>query len=194
MNKKNISLILVGILLLTVQFDIQIGGATVDIFSDIIAFILIIAGILPLANRNVTFKKARIAAFIGLVLTCLGQYITAAPSLRTASNATMIAVGLSTVITIYFSYYFTESLILESVFQEKAAATRSCRLVWMIFGLLTFLKFIAVMSNISMISILAQAITAIFAIYYCSYVLSACSQLYMEGLPTKHMEEDKIKE
>ena len=59
MNKKNISLILIGILLLVLQFYVRVGNATIDVFSDVIGFILIVIGILPLAPRNVLFKKAR---------------------------------------------------------------------------------------------------------------------------------------
>lgn len=48
MNKKNISLILIGILLLVLQFYVRVGNATIDVFSDVIGFILIVIGILPL--------------------------------------------------------------------------------------------------------------------------------------------------
>ena len=65
MNKKNISLILIGILLLVLQFYVRVGNATIDVFSDVIGFILIVIGILPLAPRNVLFKKARLAAILG---------------------------------------------------------------------------------------------------------------------------------
>ena len=67
MNKKNISLILIGILLLVLQFYVRVGNATIDVFSDVIGFILIVIGILPLAPRNVLFKKARLAAILGTV-------------------------------------------------------------------------------------------------------------------------------
>ena len=45
MNKKNISLILIGILLLVLQFYVRVGNATIDVFSDVIGFILIVIGI-----------------------------------------------------------------------------------------------------------------------------------------------------
>ena len=164
MNKKNISLILIGILLLVLQFYVRVGNATIDVFSDVIGFILIVIGILPLAPRNVLFKKARLAAILGT------------------------AAGLSTIFTIYFTYYFTEAIILEAKFQEKSAATRSFRIVWLLLGALVFIHYIAFMSNISLASILVGAGSGICAIYYCSTMLTACKQLYMEGLPTKHMD------
>ena len=123
MNKKNISLILIGILLLVLQFYVRVGNATIDVFSDVIGFILI-----------------------------------------------------------------TEAIILEAKFQEKSAATRSFRIVWLLLGALVFIHYIAFMSNISLASILVGAGSGICAIYYCSTMLTACKQLYMEGLPTKHMD------
>ena len=38
MNKKNISLILIGILLLVLQFYVRVGNATIDVFSDVIGW------------------------------------------------------------------------------------------------------------------------------------------------------------
>ena len=73
MNKKNISLILIGILLLVLQFYVRVGNATIDVFSDVIGFILIVIGILPLAPRNVLFKKARLAAILGTAAAVIGQ-------------------------------------------------------------------------------------------------------------------------
>lgn len=105
-----------------------------------------------------------------------------------ASQMRTMAAGLSTIFTIYFTYYFTEAIILEAKFQEKSAATRSFRIVWLLLGALVFIHYIAFMSNISLASILVGAGSGICAIYYCSTMLTACKQLYMEGLPTKHMD------
>ena len=48
MNKKNISFILAGFLLLTLQFNVKIGSVYIDIFNDILAAVLITAGAFPL--------------------------------------------------------------------------------------------------------------------------------------------------
>lgn len=185
MNKKNITFVLVGIMMLIVQFNVTIGTFTFDIFSDIVAFILIAIGGFPLTNRNVTFKKMRLIIVLGLILTTLGLIINIC-NLGGESSASIVT-GLSTIVTIYFTYYFNEGLMLEAKFQEKSAVTRSFTIIWFVFGILIFGNFIAVTSNVSLIIILVQALTLIFAIYYCSTVFTACKQLYMEGLPTKHM-------
>lgn len=188
MNKKNIILILAGIMLLVLQFNINIGSSRIDLFSDILAFILIAVGGFPLAKRNVVFKKMRGIIILGLVLTTLAQLINLYNFFGTVANINSIIIGLSTIVAIYFTYYFTEGLILEAKFQDKSAVTRSFRITWFVLGALIFIEFIAATSNVMSLIIISQAVTGIFTIYFCSSVLTACNQLYMEGLPTKHMD------
>ncbi len=192
MNKKNISLILSGIILLILQFNIKIGNATVDVCSDIVGYILIIVGILPLAIRNVMFKKSRNMAFIGLLVSIGCQGANLIDWGETASTATTVVSAFSTIFTIYFTYYFSEALILEAKFQDKSATTRSLRVTWALFGVLIFVHYIAFMSNISIAALIVQAIVAICGIYYCSQVLTACKQLYMDGIPTERMDTSAI--
>ncbi len=192
MNKKNISLILAGIILLILQFNIKIGSATVDVCSDIVGYILIIIGILPLAVRNVMFKKSRNMAFIGLLVAIGCQGANFIDWGETASTATTVVSAFSTIFTIYFTYYFSEALILEAKFQDKSATTRSLRITWALFGVLIFVHYIAFMSNISIAALIVQAIVAICGIYYCSQVLTACNQLYMDGIPTERMDTSVI--
>lgn len=188
MNKKNITLISAGILLLTLQFNIRFGSVIIDIFSDVLAFILIFAGARVLASRNIMFKKSRNICVLGIVFTAIGQMIHCFDWGDSASQMNSVVLGISTIFTIYFTYYFNEGLMLEAKFQDKSAATRSFRMIWMIFGVLVFVNYIAFMSNIALIMILSQAVTVIFSIYYCSAVMTASKQLYMEGLPTAHMD------
>lgn len=188
MNKKNIILILTGVMLLILQFNITVGAASFDIFSDVLAFVLIAVGGFPLAKRNVLFKKMRRIIILGIVLTTLGFIINCYGALQNIKNTYSIVVGLSTIVSIYFTYYFTEGLMLEAKFQEKSAATRSFRIIWFILGALIFVEFIAATTGQTMLIIIAQAVAGIFGIYFCSSVLTACNQLYMEELPTKHMD------
>lgn len=188
MNKKNITLILAGIILLTLQFNINIGNIYFDIFNDIIAVVLIAVGGFPIASRNVMFKKMRIMIVIGIILTVFGQIMNFVIAYSGGDNSTTIITGLSTITNIYLTYYFTEGIILEAKFQEKSALTRSLRLIWAIYGILVFANFIAMMSGVNIAVIFVQVLSVMFAIYYCSSVLTACSHLYMDGLPTKHMD------
>ena len=187
MNKKNILFILTGVLILILQFNVKISNIYIDLFNDTIAFILIIIGGLPLSNRNIEFKKARNVMILGLFLTIIGQIFSIYNSIKGGNDIIAIYTGFSTIAGIYFTYYFNEALVLESQFQEKLAVTRSFKLIWAILGILMFCNFLAIMSGKNMMIIIVKAVTVIYAIYYCSVVLTGCKQLYMEGLPTKHM-------
>lgn len=88
MNKKNISFILAGVILLILQFNIKIGSATIDVCSDIIAYILIIIGIMPLTKRNIMFKKSRNVSFVGLVAAIGCQAVSFIDWGDTASTVT----------------------------------------------------------------------------------------------------------
>jgi phosphatidylserine synthase len=192
MNKKNISFILAGVILLILQFNIKIGSATIDVCSDIIAYILIIIGIMPLTKRNIMFKKSRSVSFVGLVAAIGCQAVSLIDWGDTASTVTTTVSALSTIFTIYFTYYFSEAIILEAKFQDKSATTRSLRVTWALFGVFIFVHYIAFMSNVSIAALIVQAVVAICGIYYCSQILTACNQLYMEGLPTKRMDTGSI--
>ncbi len=192
MNKKNISFILAGVILLILQFNIKIGSATIDVCSDIIAYILIIIGIMPLTKRNIMFKKSRNVSFVGLVAAIGCQAVSCIDWGNTASTVTTTVSALSTIFTIYFTYYFSEAIILEAKFQDKSATTRSLRVTWALFGVFIFVHYIAFMSNVSIAALIVQAVVAICGIYYCSQILTACNQLYMEGLPTKRMDTGSI--
>lgn len=187
MNKKNITLILIGIFMISLRFMISIGPVRIDLTNDIIAFILIIVGVQGVANRNKMFKKTRINAYLGMIFAIAAQVINCMNWGETASTMHAIAYGLTTVFAIYFSYYFTEALILEAKFQDKSASTNSFNVTWLILSAAIFVHFMAFSSVTNTASLVVEAIIGICAIYYCSTVLTACKQLYMDGLPTKHM-------
>ena len=188
MNKKNIILILVGILIISMRFNVTFGHINIDVTNDCVGFLLIIIGVLPMINRNSRFKKSGIVAIVGFIASVIAQIINFIDWQEAAGSMLTISLGITVIFAIYFTYYFTEAIILEAKFQEKSATTRSFRIVWLLLGALVFIHYIAFMSNISLASILVGAGSGICAIYYCSTMLTACKQLYMEGLPTKHMD------
>ena len=66
-KKKDIMLILAGIILLALEFDITVAGAKIDIFSDVLAYIIILIGISHIAVRNNIFKKCKSTSIKGLI-------------------------------------------------------------------------------------------------------------------------------
>lgn len=185
MNKKNIALILVGILIQVLEFTVNINGARIDIFSDIIAYALIIAGVMPLVPRNRLFKKTKNSAIKGFIVAAIVQGINFMDFAEYTTTMDTFTRGLTTIFAIYVTYYFTESLMLESKMQDKAALTRNFRVTWAILGVFIFISYIAFMSNVSIASILVQALVLICTIYYSSTVFTSCAQLYTNEMPQK---------
>ena len=183
MNKKNITLILAGILIQVLEFTVKIGDVRIDLFSDIIGYILILIGIFPLINRNNLFKKSKNTAIKGLIISILIQAINFIDFSEGTANIDTFTKGLITIFSIYFTYYFTESIMLEAKMQDRAALTRNFRITWSIFGVFIFVSYIAFVSTISFISIALQAVTLLCALYYSSIILTGCNPLYTDKIP-----------
>lgn len=67
MNKKNISFILAGFLLLTLQFNVKIGSVYIDILNDYLAAVLITAGCISTGQAAMSvFKKFRILSVVSI--------------------------------------------------------------------------------------------------------------------------------
>jgi len=183
--KKDVMLILAGILLLAVELKLKFGNVTVDIFSDVIAYILIIAGISHVTVRNNIFKKCKSTAIKGLIAAVLVQGAHCIDLGEYQSNADLFMAGVMTIFYIYFTYYFTEGVALEAKMQDKSAVSRSFKVTWGVFGVFIFAYYILLnfVSAGSLAAILVQAVLVICAVYYCYAMSAACAMLYMEGLP-----------
>lgn len=178
MNKKNIILILIGIMLISLRFNVTFGHVNIDVTNDCIGFLLIVIGILPMMNRNSLFKKAGIVSIVGLIACVISQIINFIDWKEVAGTMLSISIGITVIFAIYFTYYFTEALVMESNVQEKSAVTRNYQLTWLILSASVFVHFMAFGATISLYSILLEAIVGICAIYYCFSVYTSSKQLY----------------
>ena len=79
---------------------------------------------------------------------------------------------------IYFTYYYTEALVMEARIQEKSAVTRNYQVTWLLLSAGIFVHYFAFKSSITMASILVEALIAIMTLYYCFSVFSTSKQLY----------------
>lgn len=184
-SKKNIYLVLIGILFQVLTFEIKVGDVRIDVFSDIIAYALIIAGVYGITARNKMFKKSFSKAIQGLIISILIQAINCIPLGAAAGEAEIFTRGLATIFVIYFTYYFNEGVMLEAVLQEKAAIVRTFRISWAVLGVFIFAHYIALMSGITWVALIAQIVAVMCTIYYITTVINTCKLLYMEGLPKR---------
>ncbi len=178
MNKKNIILILIGIFLISLRFNVAIGHINIDITNDCVGFLLIVLGAIHLMNRNSLFKKAGVVSIVGLIASIIAQIINFIDWQDAAATMLSISMGITVIFAIYYTYYFTEALIMEANVQEKSAVTRNFQMTWLILSAAIFIHFMAFGASITLYSILVEAVIGICAFYYCFSVYSSTKQLY----------------
>ena len=110
MNKKNIILILVGILIISMRFNVTFGHINIDVTNDCVGFLLIIIGVLPMINRNSRFKKSGIVAIVGFIASVIAQVINFIDWQEAAGSMLTISLGITVIFAIYFTYYFINTL------------------------------------------------------------------------------------
>lgn len=159
-------------------FQRNIGHINIDVTNDCVGFLLIIIGVLPMINRNSRFKKSGIVAIVGFIASVIAQIINFIDWQEAAGSMLTISLGITVIFAIYFTYYFTEALIMESNIQEKSAVTRNYQMTWLILSAAVFAHFMIFGSTISLYSILVEALVGICALYYCFTVYSSSKQLY----------------
>ena len=113
MNKKNSLFVLIGIFLICTRFWISIGSVHIDITNDIVGYILIFIGMKDLKSLNSRFKKGMILSVAGLISAVLSQYLISRDWPSSPETMYSIAIGISVVFAIYFTYYYTEALIID---------------------------------------------------------------------------------
>jgi len=168
MNKKNSLFVLIGIFLICTRFWISIGSVHIDITNDIVGYILIFIGMKDLKSLNSRFKKGMILSVAGLISAVLSQYLISRDWPSSPETMYSIAIGISVVFAIYFTYYYTEALIMEARIQEKNAVTRNYQIK---IGR-------AFKASTTVYSILVEALIIVITIYYCFSVFSTSKQLY----------------
>ena len=164
MNKKNSLFVLIGIFLICTRFWISIGSVHIDITNDIVGYILIFIGM--------------ILSVAGLISAVLSQYLISRDWPSSPETMYSIAIGISVVFAIYFTYYYTEALIMEARIQEKNAVTRNYQITWLLLSVGIFIHYFAFKASTTVYSILVEALIIVITIYYCFSVFSTSKQLY----------------
>ena len=123
------------------RFNVTFGHINIDVTNDCVGFLLIIIGVLPMINRNSRFKKSGIVAIVGFIASVIAQIINFIDWQEAAGSMLTISLGITVIFAIYFTYYFTEALIMESNIQEKSAVTRNYQMTWLILSAAVFAHF-----------------------------------------------------
>lgn len=178
MNRKNMLFVIVGILLISTRMWLSFGTVYFDITNDIIGFVLIILGMKDLRTLNSRFKKGFVMSLLGLLASAASQLIMVIDWKEAESSMLTAAIGLGVIFNIYFTYYFTEALILTAKAQEKLAVTRNYQSSWLLLSGCLFVHYFVFKANTSIGSILLEALIAVLAFFYCYTVYTTSKQLY----------------
>ena len=106
MNKKNIILILIGIFLISLRFNVTFGHINIDITNDCVGFLLIVLGAVHMMHRNSLFKKAGIVSIAGLVASIAAQVINFINWQDAAGTMLSISMGIILYLLFYRSSHY----------------------------------------------------------------------------------------
>ena len=191
MNKKNSLFVITGIFLICTRFWVSFGTVNIDISNDIVGYILIFLGINNMKELNSRFKKGMFLSLAGLAGAILSQYLIARdwPVPETMYS---IAIGISVVFAIYFTYYYTEALVMEARIQEKTAVTRNYQITWLLMSAGIFVHYFAFKSTIHFLT----NIKLIFTLFVCTvrWLTFARRSVLMMSSARKDINYEKVRD
>ena len=165
-------------------------GISLNIFTLNIAGSIILAiGMIKLALEGSMFKKGRLFSILAVPFTIAGYVLFAmqpADSADTIRFTGILCLGINVFFHIYFTYYFTESLIDYSKSENKLACTKSFRSTWTLCGIVTFLYFM-LCTSVSVsdtVNIIARIILLIALLYYC-FTIYGCQKILFKNFLKK---------
>lgn len=180
MNKKNFLMVLVGIAIVLLQYQLKFNGIVIDIFHDTVGFILIVVGVSGFCSTNSFFKKTRVYAIIGIVFSVLVQWFNTMDFSEHANEAAAVKTGLVAFCFIYVTYYFTEGIIDMARVSNNLAMTRNFRMGWLVFAGSYFLYFLALMSGVGYLAFIVMIVTYIAGMYHVLTLYKQAGPLFEE--------------
>lgn len=144
---------------------------------NIIGSLLTAIGACKLPLEGTTIKKARRYAYISVPFSVVAFILTFASSPEIARDIACVQLAINTFFYIYFTYYFSESLINHAQSIHELAITRNFRSVWTMCGIIAFAYFLIYSALIPSIVMIAKAVLLIGAMYYCFTIYNASKLL-----------------
>lgn len=178
MKKQNFLVVLVGMFFVLIQFNVYFGNVAIDVFHDVIGFILIVVGASGMLEGGTFFKKTRNNAIGGIVAAGLVQWFNTMDFSENANEAAAFKVGLVAFFFIYVTFYFTEGIMEYAKMNNNFAATRSFRMGWLVFAATYFLHFLAIMSGVSNIGLIANVAMYVTGLYHIFNMYNSSKSLF----------------
>lgn len=131
--------IIIGLLLLIVDLEFQIGGMTLDIVSDLAGYIMVIIGLNEILEWSPLIKRSRKHGVIGIIAYI---FMRLAGLLDSEKLIGMVMYGITIITFIYMTYYFMEGILVKAKMEKKNDLDGTVRGGWIILviamGLLGF--------------------------------------------------------
>lgn len=175
-----ILLVLVGIILQVIDIPIDFGPITINLTSDIVAYILIIIGIKPfLKQPNLLWKKGFKKGIILLIISIIERLSTTLDFGDSNATISYLFMAVTSVIFMFFVYDYLESVALEAKMAKIEIALEPMRTAFSGFCVMLIVYYLAVtLFNIPIVNIVANVILVITAFYYCITINNVRTVLY----------------
>ncbi len=147
-------------------------------FLNLAGAIILTIGTLKWSLCGTMSRKAKRYAIISIPFSLFTFVVPLAGVSGTTVSGVLL--GINTFFYIYFTYYFTESLIESAKSVNELAITRNFRPIWTLCGIVAFLYFMAYTTLIPILVQIARIILLMSCLYYCFSMYNASRHLFIK--------------
>ena len=157
-------------------------GATLDYFLlNVIGSVLTVAGSFKLGAEGHSARKIKVFSILSVPFTLAAYGLTILYRTSSIDDSILyVALGIVLFFYIYYTYYFTETLIDSAKGINELAATRTFRGTWTLNGIVAFLFFFCYSSLNSTYLNIARVIFLLSALYYCFNIYNNSKGLHIK--------------
>lgn len=157
-------------------------GISFDFFLlNVIGSIITVVGSFKLGADGTLARKAKIFSVLSVPFALL-SFVLAVLYQTSDIDRTILYVALGIILFfyIYYTFYFTETLITRAKGINELAATRSFRGTWTLNGIVAFAYFFCYNSLNSTFLSIAKVIFLLSSLYYCFTIYSSSKGLFLK--------------
>lgn len=153
------------------------GIALNSFLLNILGSITICIGAFRLNLEQPIFKKVKFYSVLAIPFSIVAYALTLIPNMDNPMAVAYIALGINTFFFIYFTYYFTESMMDYARSCDELALTRNFRSIWTLCGIIGFLYFMGFNALADIFILVGRIIFLIASVYYC-FALNGIAKLF----------------
>lgn len=124
--------IIIGLLILIIDIEFQIGGFTFDIISDLAGFIIVIIGMKEILDWSPLLKRSKKHAIIGAIAYV---FMRVSQIFEEIKLIELIMLAITIITFIYLTYYLMEGILVETKTEKKTEIDGTIRGAWIIMAI-----------------------------------------------------------